>query len=318
MPGEKGLVQTVEMHKFASLCVVILLLSVLLSACVTAPAALPSDFPGAAASYAAETLQVMGLTKTLQAQSTAEWLTRQAPTLTPSPSATRPTATPMPSNTPPFSLLSLTPPTLTPSATMVRPTLVASVDTNCRVRPAPDEQRLGILLAGMQATVYGRNADGSWWYIENPDKGGEYCWVWDGAVTLSGETASLPQITPAPRPPTVDFEVTFSNAHMCEYDKFLIFRVENTGTETLYVATITIKDKKGDVLHTDTLWAPYMNESTWCPPGRYALESEKRGFVYIKKLHTIKSGVRLWALIEICTQDGPDKKCVGKELQFQF
>lgn len=296
----------------------LVLLSCLLAGCSMSPTALPPAAPGAAATFAGQTLQALAPAKTQAVQMTASQLTRQAPTLIPSPTPTRPTATPIPTNTLPFSLLSLTPPTLTLTATTPPTTLTATVDTNCRLRPASNEERLGILYAGQQAVVLGSNADQSWWYIQNPENAGEFCWVWDGAVTLDGEIAFLPLITPATPTPFTDFEITFSNMHLCDYTRFLIFRVENTGTETLYVANIAVKNKSGQTLHSDILWAPYMNEANWCPPGRYTLESGKRGFIYIKKVDSIKRGERLWAEVKICTEDKPGKTCVVKTVQFQF
>jgi len=290
----------------------------LLAGCILTPTALPPAAPGAAATFAAETLSALAPAKTQSAQQTVDRLTRQAPTLTPSISPTRPTATPIPTNTLPFSLLSLTPPTLTPTATTIPLIITAVADTNCRLRPAPDEQRLGIFYAGQQATVYGTNADQSWWYIKNPENSAEYCWVWSGSITVSGEIADLPLITPATPLPFTDFEITFSNMHLCIDTRFLVFRVENTGTETLYVATIAVKNKGGETLHSDILWAPYMNEASWCPPGRYTLESGKRGFIYIKKVDKIKRGVRLWAEVKICTEKKPGQTCVEKTVQFQF
>lgn len=295
-----------------------LLLVLLISACQPAPTALPPFEPGYASTLAAETLQAGAPTRTLLAIITSAHLTSQAAKYSPTPSPTRPSATPEPTSTLPFSLFTLTPPTATASLTPAPILLIATADTNCRLRPQPEAERLGILQAGEEALALGQNSDASWFYIENPDQAGEYCWVWGGALVLSGESAALPVVPTATRAPLVNFEITYSNIHACAYDKFLIFRVENTGTETLYVARIAITDKKGSVLHSDILWAPYMYEANHCPPGRYALESGQRGFIYIKQISAIKANTRLRAVVKICTEEGALKKCVEKELLFQF
>ena len=66
------------------------------------------------------------------------------------------------------------------------------------------------------------------------------------------------------------------------------------------------------------LMTPYMIEADECPPGRYTLEAGKRGFIYIKKVDSIKRGVRLWAYVKICTEKKPGQTCVEKTVQFQF
>jgi len=75
-----------------------------------------------------------------------------------------------------------------------------SLDTNCRKGPSGDYQKLGYLLPGQTAAVIGRNSTSTWWYIENPKKPGQYCWVWGEYATLHGDISALPVTTPPPPP----------------------------------------------------------------------------------------------------------------------
>jgi hypothetical protein len=75
-----------------------------------------------------------------------------------------------------------------------------SLDTNCREGPAKDYQKLGYLLPGQTAAVIGRNSNSTWWYIENPKKPGQFCWVWGEYATLQGDISTLPVTTPPPPP----------------------------------------------------------------------------------------------------------------------
>src|SRR6266540_1748461 len=80
------------------------------------------------------------------------------------------------------------PPTLTPTETLTLtpiftstpliPQISVSVATNCRVGPGKIYDRVGALLVGEVAEVYGRNAAGNYWYIRNPDSSGGFCWLW--------------------------------------------------------------------------------------------------------------------------------------------
>ena len=75
-----------------------------------------------------------------------------------------------------------------------------SLDTNCRAGPSNDYQKLGYLLPGQTAVVIGRNSTRTWWYIENPKKPGQYCWLWGEYSTLHGDISALPVTTPPPLP----------------------------------------------------------------------------------------------------------------------
>ncbi len=80
------------------------------------------------------------------------------------------------------------------------PTFTANMNLTCRFGPASVYHELGYLLLGESATIEGRNADSTWWWIPNPDWQG-YCWVWDGG----GDAICIPedlQVIAAPPPPT--------------------------------------------------------------------------------------------------------------------
>jgi uncharacterized protein YgiM (DUF1202 family) len=125
------------------------------------------------------------------AQAKAE-LTRQATFQTPPP-------TPIPpSPTTPYQTPTITP-TLTP--TPGRPILTA--DYNAYVREGPDEtyKHVDFLLEGQRAYVVGRfenTVSGTWYQIERVDEG-KNGWVWSGAVTFSGDAASIPEVAPPPQ-----------------------------------------------------------------------------------------------------------------------
>jgi uncharacterized protein YgiM (DUF1202 family) len=85
------------------------------------------------------------------------------------------------------------------------PTVQVSVNTNCRIGPGQDYERVGSLMVGQSAQVIGRNADSSYWIIQIPGRSG-YCWLWGRYATVTCATAGLtiyePPPTPTPRQAT--------------------------------------------------------------------------------------------------------------------
>jgi len=137
-------------------------------------------------------------------------LTLAASGQTPQGSAQPPTALPTSTpSTPPTESLTATPAnTPTPNV----PQVTVSENTNCRVGPGKVYDYIGALMIGEKATIVAKNADESYWVIENPDASGT-CWLWGYYATVSGNTDNLPIYTPPPTPtptftPTPSFTPT--------------------------------------------------------------------------------------------------------------
>ena len=45
------------------------------------------------------------------------------------------------------------------------------------------------------AEVVGRNLNGNYWYIRNPNDSNGYCWLWGEYATVTGNFAALPVFT---------------------------------------------------------------------------------------------------------------------------
>lgn len=87
---------------------------------------------------------------------------------------------------------------------MRQPFGVAQLDLNCRLGPGPLYDVVGALPKGTEAPIQGRNADSSWWQIQNPDL--QVCWVWGEQFDEQGDLSQVPVITVAPPPePTPTF-----------------------------------------------------------------------------------------------------------------
>ncbi len=116
---------------------------------------------------------------------------------------TQPTAVTVPpiATTPPtFTMIPTLTITLTPTFTSMPspPMVTAFQDANCRFGPGNVYDVVGALLNGNSAPIVGRNVETTWWMVTTNQ--GATCWVWDGTVSISGDTSQVPVIAPPPTP----------------------------------------------------------------------------------------------------------------------
>lgn len=143
-------------------------------------------------------------------------------------------------------------PSFTPTALI--PQITVSVDTNCRVGPGRVYPRVGALLVGEIAEVYGRDPTNRYWYIRNPDAADGYCWVWGEYATLTGPYLIVPVFTPPPTPtptftptftvtptPQPDFAIDYEGKDTCA-GWWVEVRVRNTGSIPFRSAVFDVDD----------------------------------------------------------------------------
>ena len=162
------------MHCSLRYSCLLFILAILLSACNS-----PTDIPIQIASETPSATSNHTLAPTLT-QTTA-------PTTTPTPKATStvtrtPTQTPTPTQ-------SLTP-TITPTPTFTFPTITVLMQANCRYGPGKAYLYAWGIYAGDEGTVWGRNASGSWLWIQ-PDKIKYQCWIAASVVAIHGDIFTL-------------------------------------------------------------------------------------------------------------------------------
>jgi hypothetical protein len=112
------------------------------------------------------------------------------------PPAQQPVQTELPAQTEPPPAPKVTEPPVQASS----PIVSVNLDTNCRAGPSVEYEKLGFLLPGQTAVVLGRSDSGDWWYIENPRKPGENCWLWGEYATVQGDVAGIQPVEPPPPP----------------------------------------------------------------------------------------------------------------------
>lgn len=210
-------------------------------ACAVPGTAVPNE--GSISTAAAQTV-IAGLTQSAPQETlppTLELEMTATPTFTFTPEI--PTLTPTQTQTPL--------PIFTPTSAVA--TISVSVPTNCRVGPGKVYDRVGALLVGQIAEVYGRDPTGNYWYIRNPGGGAQFCWVWGEYATLAGPYLVLPVYTPPPTPtptmtptPSPDFTVEFAGLDSCS-GWWVDLKLKNTGPLAFRSVKIEVKDTVTDV-----------------------------------------------------------------------
>ncbi len=141
-----------------------------------------------------------------------------AATATPQPAATEtPAFTPPTETVSPTALVvtATAQPTVaaTPTVPMVTPN---AVNVNCRSGPDVAYDAVSAVLFGTSAEVTGRSADSSWWYVQDPQNSGAFCWVAASVVTISGPTGGIPVVPPpAPIADKVTVDVSLPSTVAC-------------------------------------------------------------------------------------------------------
>ncbi len=90
--------------------------------------------------------------------------------------------------------------TLASTSTPPVPMLSVSLNTNCRTGPGRSYDYRGALLIGESEEIVARSSVPNYWYITNPDRSGEFCYLWGQYATVIGNTEALPEFTPLPSP----------------------------------------------------------------------------------------------------------------------
>ena len=224
------------------------------------------------------------------------------------------TFTPLPPTVSPTITFSPTPIfTSTPTV----PQISVSVPTNCRVGPGKVYDRVGGLMVGEVAEVVGRNLEGNYWYIRNPDASGSYCWLWGEYAILAGNLQALPIFTPPPTPtPVPTFEVSYFGLEFC-VDWWLDVKLENTGG-------VNFRSISMSVLDTNTNTTLSLSDNNFknldgCNTSNSmkTLASGEKFIVSSPAFSYDPTGHKMRATVTLCSEEGINGHCVTKVIEFK-
>jgi hypothetical protein len=200
------------------------------------------------------------------------------------------------------------------------PQISVSIPTNCRTGPGSAYPMVGALLVGKTVQVYARDPTGTFWYIENPDSPGQFCWVWGQYATITGLTYILPMYTPPPTPtatatPPPSFDASYSGLVVCT-GWWPEIRLKNTGEVTFRSVGISLKD-------TDTSTSVYNssdgftdNPDCVSTSSRKALLPDRSVTVSAPGFTYDPTGHKLRASITLCSDTGQSGVCVVDTITF--
>lgn len=222
---------------------------------------------------------------------------------------------PMPSETP-------TPtqtPTETPTPTPEAVTVSVSSDTNCRTGPAVAYEYQGSLQVGETSEVVATSTEPDYFYITNPDRPGEFCWLWGQYATVAGDTVPLPVLTPLPRPTSAPaFTLQLYDFYTCVVD-YAVFKIRNNGPVTFMTADRHILDLEtsSDIFGPELDRHPFAPGPSDCPPGHdNRLAPDQVAFIYVE-LDPAASGHGARATIRVCTEDYLGGDCFAQRVDFE-
>ena len=252
------------------------------------------------------------------AQTIEAGVTRAAPSDVPiileSPTITQTFTPELPTLSP---TVTLTPTPLFTSTPLV-PLISVSVATNCRVGPGRQYDRVGALLVGEIAEVYGRDPTGAYWYIRNPDPGPEFCWLWGKYATLIGNTTILPVYTPPPTPtPAPNFDAIYVGRDTCTGGWWVEFELENTGGIQFKSISLTVRDIETNIVLS--LYADGFTDKDGCnnPVKRDNLNPGDTRIVSSPAFSYDPDGHKMRATVTLCSSLGQTGTCVSKVINFK-
>lgn len=208
------------------------------------------------------------------------------------------------------------------------PIISVSVSTNCRSGPGKAYIYKGALLAGQVAEVLALDPTGKYFYIQNPESPGNFCWVWGQYATIAGNSLNLPIYTPPPTPtpsftplptftPTLapDIQVSYTSMDSCA-GWWVEFKLINTGDINLRSVEITAFDSDTHVTlsnltdgFTDINGCLTSTTTNVLMPELSVIVSAP-AFVYNPSGHEIELTVK------VCSKTGQSGLCIKKKIEF--
>lgn len=212
-------------------------------------------------------------------------------TLTPKPSAT---ATPEP-----------------PLAKVVR-------ETNCRVGPGGLYTLVATYQVGQMLEVVAKDLGGGYWFVKNPEKPEEQCYLLAQNITISGETTALPRYTPPSSPTAAPyFNLTFKKFDTCQGVDFALFIVENVGSVPFRSAYIKVINQKSGKSVEQALNAFDLRVKCVLAKNIAPLNPGATGYVASAPFKWSGHADKLRAIIMVCTEKNLKGTCITQTVDIK-
>src|SRR5215208_569584 len=115
--------------------------------------------------------------------------------------------------------------------------------SNCRVGPAGNYDLVAKYQVGQKLEIVAKDLGSAYWFVKNPEKSEEQCYLLMQNIKISGDPSALPKFTPQPSPTAAPyFNVSFKKFDTCKGEKFATFVVENVGSAPFRSAYVKVID----------------------------------------------------------------------------
>ncbi len=209
-------------------------------------------------------------------------------------------------------------PTDTPTPTPVPILAKVAKETNCRIGPGPHYDLVATYQAGTTLQVIARDLGGGYIFTMNSSKPEEVCYILANNVTISGDTAALPQITPLSSPTSApNFTAVFKKFDTCKGHSFPQFIIQNTGSvafRSVYIKASNLKSGES----TEKV-ANAFDLMTGCIIARNVapLEAGGTGYLSAEPFEKDPRGSNMRAIIQACTEQNLKGFCINAIVQIK-
>lgn len=229
-----------------------------------------------------------------------------------------PSETPTQSVTPGISNTTLEP---TPTITLLPVVIRVTRPTNCRAGPGTEFDIVGSFLVGMKATVLGRDASNSFYYIPNTYVFTDYCWVSGKYAEFEGNPLLLPIVTSPPTPtgtvtaePTLDFKLQGSGFQSCNGTFWMNIEITSESVTPFESVTVDLLDKDRNI--TRSISSNSFVAATGCSglTVNDTVTNDTAVLVSTAKFDYNFKGDVMRAYVTVCAQDDNKGPCTTREI----
>jgi hypothetical protein len=245
--------------------------------------------------------------------------TPQAEQFTPTDVATvAPTATPtevVPTETPMVTATETPIPEPSITSTPELPKAEVLRESNCRVGPGGIYDLVATYQAGQMLEVVAKDLGGGYWFVRNPEKPEEQCYLLAQNITITGDIAALPKFTPRPSPTAAPyFKVAFKKLDKCKGEDFALFTLENTGSVPFRSAYIKVTDQRVNRSVEQAVSAFDLYVGCVLAKNIAPLDPGGTGYLTSPPFKWSVSGHKVRAVIMLCTEKALKGTCVTQSI----
>ena len=207
-----------------------------------------------------------------------------------------------------------------PSATFTPEPPKAQVvrKSNCRTGPGALYKLVATYEVGQMLEVVAKDLGGGYWFIKNPEKPEEQCYLLAQNISIGGETTALPKFTPPPSPTAAPyFEVKFKKFDTCDGVSFATFIVENVGSVPFRSAYIKVTNQRIGKSVEQGLSAFDLRAGCVLAKNIAPLDPGGTGYVSSPPFKWSGHGEKLRAVIMVCTEKSLKGICVTQTVDIK-